>query len=49
MTGEGADAMDTNGFSAAWENAMELDWKDYAETYGKDESLRTDPNGGVAL
>ena len=49
LTGEGADAMDTNGFSAAWENAMELDWKDYAETYGKDESLRTDPNGGVAL
>ncbi len=49
LTGEGADAMDTNGFSAAWENAMELDWKDYAETYGKDESLRTDPNGGVSL
>ena len=49
LTGEGADAMDTNGFSVAWESAMELDWKDYKDTYGKDESLRTDPNGGVAL
>ena len=49
LTGTGADAMDTNAFCLAWENAMELDWKDYCATYGKDESLRTDPDGGVAL
>ncbi len=49
LTGTGADAMNTNEFCVAWEAAMELDWKDYCETYGKDETLRTDPDGGVAL
>ena len=49
LTGTGTDAMDTNAFCLAWEAAMELDWKDYCATYGKDESLRTNPDGGVAL
>ncbi len=49
LTGTGADAMDTDGFCVAWENALENDWRWYCATYGKDESLRTDPNGGVAL
>jgi hypothetical protein len=49
LTGTGADAMDTNGFCVAWENALESDWKWYKDTYGKDESLRTDPDGGVSL
>ena len=49
LTGTGADAMNTGAFCANWENALEEDWKDYKDTYGKDESLRTDPNGGVAL
>ena len=49
LTGTGADEMDTGTFCGNWENALEEDWKDYKDTYGKDESLRTDPNGGVAL
>jgi hypothetical protein len=49
LTGTGEDAMDTTAFCVAWENALEQDWKWYKDTYGKDESLRTDPNGGVAL
>ena len=49
LTGTGEDAMDTTAFCVAWENALETDWKWYKTTYGKDETLRTDPNGGVAL
>ena len=49
LTGTGSDTIDTNTFCVNWENALELDWRDYADTYGKDESLRTDPDGGVAL
>ena len=49
LTGSGEDAMDTAQFCLNWENALELDWQDYKETYGKDESLRTDRDGGVAL
>jgi hypothetical protein len=49
LTGTGYDAMDINEFSTNWEYALEQDWKWYCEVYGTVESLRTDPNGGVAL
>jgi hypothetical protein len=49
LTGTGADEMNTYTFCTNWENALEEDWGDYKDTYGKDESLRTNPDGGVAL
>lgn len=49
LTGTGDDAMDTQGFVVSWVNALDADFLDYCETYGKDESIRTNRDGGVAL
>jgi hypothetical protein len=49
LTGTGADEITLGEFCYNWKQAMEADWSWYKTTYGKDDTLRTNREGNVAL